>query len=93
MICKSMLLLSLCLALSSCSEPTDNLGSSHENYIFTGNWEGEGEDSKGNPFKFFSKVSHSGNNRYRMLILADLESLDEPLHIMDGVLENNKFYL
>lgn len=89
--CKSIALLSLCLALGSCAKLIDNSVCSHENYTFSGNWVGEGEDSKGNPFIFFSKVSHLGDNNYRMLILTDLDAADEPLHIMDGILENNKF--
>ena len=53
--------------------------------------EGKGADSEGNPFNFFAKVSHLGENKYRMLILTDLDNENEPLHTMDGVLENNKF--
>lgn len=88
---KSIALQSLCLVLSSCTNPKDNSGSSQANYSFIGNWEGKGADSEGNPFTFFAKVSHLGENKYRMLILTDLDMQNEPLHIMDGVLENNKF--
>jgi hypothetical protein len=91
MSCKSIALLSLCLVLSSCANPKDNSDISQANYSFIGNWEGKGADSEGNPFKFFAKVSHLGENKYRMLILTDLDKEDEPLHIMDGVLENNRF--
>ena len=89
--CKSIALLSLCLLLSSCTNHKENSNSNQKNYSFIGNWQGNGTDSKGNPFKFFARVSHSGGNKYRMLILADLEKLNEPMHIMDGVLEDNKF--
>ncbi len=88
---KSIALLSLCLALTSCTNPNENSDSSQANYLFIGNWEGKGADSEGNPFNFFAKVSHLGENKYRMLILTDLDNENEPLHIMDGVLENNKF--
>jgi hypothetical protein len=91
MSCKSIALLSLCLVLSSCTNLKANLDSNQANYPFIGNWQGNGTDSKGNPFNFFAKVSHLGHNKYRMLILADLDTLNEPVHIMDGVLENNKF--
>lgn len=91
MSCKSIALLSLCLVLSSCTNPNINPNSNRTNYPFIGNWQGNGTDSKGNPFKFFAKVSHLGNNKYRMLILADLDTQNKPIHIMDGVLENNKF--
>ena len=89
--CKSIALLSLCLVLSSCTNPKGNSDSSQANYSFIGNWGGKGADSKGNPFIFFAKVSYLGKNKYRMLILADLDTQNEPMHIMDGVLENNKF--
>ena len=91
MSCKSIALLSLCLFSSSCINPDSNSGSNQVNYPFVGNWQGNGTDSKGNPFNFFAKVSHLGDNRYRMLILDKLDTLNEPMHIMDGVLENNKF--
>jgi len=91
MICKSIVLLSLCLVLSSCTNSEKSSNSNLENYSFTGDWHGDGTDSKGNQFKFFARVSHSGDNRYRMLILTDLDKPNEPIHIMDGVLENNRF--
>ena len=91
MICKSTVFRSLCLILSSCTNPKDNSDSNQANYSFIGNWQGNGADSKGYQFNFFAKVSHLGDNKYRMLILADLDTLNEPVHIMDGVLENNKF--
>lgn len=91
MSCKSITLLSLCLVLSSCTNPKDNSDSNQANYSFIGNWEGKEADSEGNPFHFFAKVSHLGENKYRMLILTDLDTHNKPLHIMDGVLENNKF--
>ena len=91
MSCKSIALLSLCLFSSSCINPNANSGSDKVNYPFVGNWQGNGTDSEGNPFNFFAKVSHLGDNRYRMLILDKLDTLNEPMHIMDGVLENNKF--
>ena len=87
----SIALLSLCLFLSSCSNPNANSDSNQANYPFVGNWQGNGTDSEGNEFTFFAKVSHLGDNKYRMLTLRDLNTLDEPIHVMDGVLENNKF--
>ena len=89
--CISIALLSLCLFLSSCANPNANSGSNQANYPFSGDWQGNGTDSDGNPFTFFAKVSHLGDNNYRMLILSELDTLEEPLHIMDGVLENNEF--
>ena len=91
MSCKSIALLSLCLFLSSCTNLTANSGSNQANYSFIGNWQGNGTDSEGNAFTFFAKVGHLGDNKYRILTLRDLDTLDEPIHIMDGVLENNKF--
>lgn len=91
MSCKSIALFFLCLVLNSCTNSKDNSDSSQVNYSFIGNYEGEGSDSEGNHFNFFSKVSHLGESKYRMLILTDLDAQNEPLHIMEGILENNKF--
>ena len=91
MICKSIVLLSFCLSLSSCANFKNNSNSNHANNSFIGDWQGEGTDSKGNSFNFYARVIHSGDNRYRLLILTDLEKINEPIHIMDGVLENNKY--
>jgi hypothetical protein len=89
--CKSIALLSLCLFLSSCTNPNAHSGSHRANYIFSGNWQGHGTDSEGNEFAFVAKVSHLGDNKYRVLVLDKLDTLKEPMHIMDGVLENNEF--
>lgn len=88
---KSIVLLSLCLVLSSCMNPKNNSGSGQANYPFVGDWQGIGSDSEGNSFNFFAKVSHTGDNKYRMLILTDLDKQYEPIHVMDGILENNEF--
>ncbi|MBN2321894.1 MAG: hypothetical protein JXR49_22640 [Acidobacteria bacterium] len=87
----SIALLSLCLFLDSCANPDTDSGSKQANYPFIGNWQGNGTDSEGNPFAFFAKVSHSGDNRYRILILDKLDTLEKPIHVMDGTLENNEF--
>jgi hypothetical protein len=91
MSCKSVALLFLCLFLSSCASPNTNSDSNQANYPFVGNWQGKGIDSEGNEFTFAARVSHLGGNKYRMLILDKLDTLNKPMHIMDGVLENNKF--
>ena len=87
----SLVLLSLCTFLISCANPNANSGSNQDNFLFSGNWQGNGTDSEGTPFSFAAKVSHLGDNKYRLLILDKLDTLNEPIHIMDGVLENNKF--
>ena len=89
--CTSIVLLYFCLFLGSCTNPNANSGSDQVNYPFIGNWQGNGTDSEGNSFTFFAKVSHLGDNKYRMLILNELDTLEKPMHVMDGVLENNKF--
>jgi hypothetical protein len=86
-----LVLLSTCAFLISCTKPNAGSGGNQSDHPFSGNWQGKGTDSKGNEFAFFAKVSHSGGSRYRMLILDKLDTLDKPIHIMDGVLENNKF--
>lgn len=89
--CKSIVLLSLCLFLSSCTNSNYNSGGNQVNYPFSGNWQGNGTYSEDNKFTFFAKISHLGGNRYRVLILDKLDTLKKPMHIMDGVLDNNKF--
>jgi len=89
--CKLIALLSLCLFLICCANPDADSGSNQANYPFTGNWQGNGTDSEGNEFTFFAKVTHLGDNKYRILTLDKLDTLEEPMHIMDGVLENNRF--
>jgi len=88
---KSIALLFLCLLLSACTNQEADTDSNQANYPFIGNWQGNGVDSAGNPFDFFAKVSTLGENRYRMLILDALDTQNEPMHTMDGVLEHNKF--
>jgi hypothetical protein len=75
------ILLCGCLLLSSCSnvEP------------FAGDWAGSGVDSDGNEFTFAAKVTALEDNGYRVLVLDTLDSQKEPLHIMKGILEDNKF--
>jgi len=87
----ALVLLSLWSFLISCANPNADSGSDQADYPFSGNWQGNGTDSEGTPFTFVAKVSHLGDNKYRVLILANFDTLDEPLHIMDGVLDNNKF--
>ncbi|MGD9157536.1 MAG: hypothetical protein PVG39_03950 [Desulfobacteraceae bacterium] len=70
---------------------TSNSGSNQENYSFSGNRQGDGTDSEGNKFTFFAKVSLLEGNKYRMLILDKLDTQNKPIHVMDGVPENNKF--
>ena len=65
--------------------------SNQANNPFSGNWQGNGIDSEGSEFAFFAKVSHLGDNKYRVLIMDKLDTLKKPMHIMDGLLENNKF--
>ena len=88
---KSIALLYICFFLSSCANLITGSGSNQANYPFIGDWQGKGSDSLGNSFTFFAKVSHLADNKYRLLILRDPDTLDEPIHIMDGILEKNKF--
>jgi len=89
--CRTIALMSLCFFLISCTNPDVTPEGKQANYPFSGNWQGNGTDSEGNEFTFFAKVSHLGDDRYRMLILDKLDTLKKPMHIMDGVLENNQF--
>jgi hypothetical protein len=91
MSCKSIVKALLCLCLSSCANLTSDSGNHQMNDPFVGNWQGNGSDSEGNAFTFFARVSHLGYSKYRILTLRDLDKPDEPIHIMEGVLENNNF--
>lgn len=88
---KSIALLSMCLFLISCTDPNANSGSNQPHYTFSGNWQGKGADSEGNEFTFAARVIHLGDNKYRVLMLDKLDTREKPIHILDGVLENNKF--
>ena len=89
MSCKFIALLALCLFLGSCSNPEAGSDSKQANFTFIGDWQGNGTDAEGNELAFEAKVSHSGDNKYRVLILDKLDTLEKPIHVMDGVLENN----
>ena len=80
-----------CLLSSSCTYLKAIPKGSKVNYQFTGNWQGNGVDSEGNEFAFAAKVSCLANNKYRVVILDKLNTQKEPMHIMEGVLNNNKF--
>ncbi len=71
--------------------PSDDLEQIPSVGPFSGDWQGNGTDSAGNEFAFVAKVSHLGDNKYRVLILNKLDTLRKPIHIMDGVLENSQF--
>ena len=88
---KLIVLLALCFFLSSCTNHYSNSGGDMTNYQFIGDWQGNGTDSEGNEFSFYAKVSHLGDNKYRILILDKLDTLKKPMHVMDGILENNRF--
>ena len=88
---KLIVLPALCFFLSSCTNHYSNSGGDMTNYQFIGDWQGNGTDSEGNEFSFYAKVSHLGDNKYRILILDKLDTLKKPMHVMDGILENNRF--
>ena len=58
---------------------------------FAGDWQGSGVDSQGNEFNFAAKVILLGENKYQMLVLDKIDSQKKPMHIMEGVLKDNKF--
>jgi hypothetical protein len=71
--------------------PSDDLEQIPNLDPFSGDWQGNGTDSAGNKFAFAAKVSHLGDNKYRVLILDKLDTLRKPIYIMDGVLEKDQF--
>lgn len=58
---------------------------------FAGDWTGSGVDSEGNEFDFAAKVIDLGDSKYRVLILNSFDSVEKPMHVMDGVLKGNQF--
>ncbi|MEJ2110617.1 MAG: hypothetical protein P8Z37_12035, partial [Acidobacteriota bacterium] len=87
----SIALLSLCFFLASCTDADSGSTGNQAEDSFIGDWQGSGTDSEGNAFDFFAKVSRLGDNRYRILILDKLDTVNEPMHIMDGALQDNEF--
>jgi hypothetical protein len=58
---------------------------------FAGDWAGSGVDSEGNTAEFVAKVIHLGGREYRVLILDALDTPNEPMHVMYGVLTDGQF--
>ena len=81
--------LCVCMFLSSCTNSVPE--SDRKIDSFAGQWQGRGVDSEGNEFTFAAKVISSGGNKYRILILDELETQKEPMHVMDGALNDNKY--
>jgi hypothetical protein len=79
------------LILSSCTDPDAVSGDNRKIFPFAGQWAGSGIDSEGNEFTFAAKVISLGGHKYRILILDKHDTQKEPMHIMDGVLNDNKF--
>jgi hypothetical protein len=79
------------LLLSSCSNSNTVSGGNGETYPFVGKWQGSGVDSEGNEFTFAAKVIALGEHRYRVLVFDELDTQQEPLHVMEGILKGNQF--
>jgi hypothetical protein len=75
------------LILGSCAGPKSDVKIAP----FAGNYQGTGSDSQGNEYNFAAKVISQGDNKYQMLVLDKIDTQKRPMHIMDGVLEGNKF--
>jgi len=80
-----------CLFLSSCTNSDAVSGGNRKIYPFVGQWQGSGIDSEGNEFTFAAKVISLGGHKYRILILDKFNTQKEPMHVMDGVMNGNKF--
>ena len=48
-------------------------------------------DSLGNEFNFAAKVIDQGDDEYRVLVLDALDTQNDPMHVMDGVLKGNEY--
>ena len=88
---KKMLVCSIllcgCLFLLSCAGLTEH----RKTDLFAGDWQGSGVDSEGNELTFAAKVTALGGKKYRMLVLDALDTMNEPMHVMDGVLKDDQF--
>jgi len=80
-----------CLFLSSCTTPDIVTSGNREDSPFAGQWAGSGIDSEGNEFTFAAEVTSLGEHKYRMLVLDKFDTQKKPMHIMDGVMKDNKF--
>ena len=80
-----------CLFLSSCTDPDAVSGVTQIDYQFAGDWQGNGVDSEGNEATFAAKAIDLGNHKYQLLILDKLDTQKEPMHVMEGVMKENKF--
>ncbi|MBW8002007.1 MAG: lactonase family protein [Planctomycetes bacterium] len=80
-----------CLFLSSCANLDAVSSGNKKIYPFAGEWEGGGIDSEGNEFTFVAKVTSLGGDKYRVLILDKFDTQKSPMHVMDGVMNDNKF--
>ena len=83
----AVLLLCISLLLASCANPKSDVKIDP----FAGNYQGSGSDSQGNQYTFAAKVISMGDQKYQMLVLDKIDTQKRPMHIMDGVLESDKF--
>ncbi len=58
---------------------------------FVGNWQGSGKAENGEEAEFVARVISLGGNKYRMSTFNSFDTGQEPMHVMDGVLKDNKF--
>ena len=86
-----VMFLYVCLFLNSCTNSDSVSSGNRKIYPFAGEWEGSGIDSEGKEFTFAAKVIPLGGYKYRILILDKLDTQKDPMHVMDGVMNDNKF--
>lgn len=87
----SFVLICMAPVLCSCANSEGDLRRRSNGESFTGNWQGSGVDAAGNVFTFVATVIDVGDDKYRMLILDDFDTPNEPMHVMDGVLKDNQY--
>ena len=94
----------LLLAVSSCTAPADGrpIQQGKEMVVhrmpygrsidpFMGDWEGSGEADDGEKFDFVAQAIALGDGKYRVLTLEEFDTRKKPMHVLDGVLEGDKF--
>jgi hypothetical protein len=79
------------LLLNACTNQGATSKASQDVEQFAGNWQGSGVDSEGNEFTFAAKVIALDDHQYQVLILDSIDTQNDPMHIMDGVMKNNEY--
>ena len=93
----ALLALFLLLPVSSCTAPAGSrpIQQAKEDIKsidpFMGDWEGSGKADDGEKSDFVAQAIALGNGKYRVLTLEEFDTRKKPMHVLDGMLEGDKF--